>query len=292
MEAFVGPRPRAFLRRHGPCASPPSTGEDVAEILRRMGKRSRSRRAELRGLRLRHLPRARLAHPLGARRIGDVPPPFTIDQLRRAVTELAVSHDQLASHAAGADALRAPREHGAARRGNRPRGEQPARRRPPLRPPPPRRDPEGSPVRDDLETDRFARRTAARRSYRDSSNFARQNKVSQSDVPVDELVEQTHPGIVRPEGGRGRGRARGAGSRRRAGPRPDRPGAREPRPQRLEAMPRGGTVVVRTGSGGRLARPLGRRHAAPASRRRTSPRSSSPSSRRSRSARERVWACR
>ncbi|HYN43086.1 MAG TPA: ATP-binding protein, partial [Thermoanaerobaculia bacterium] len=174
------------------------TGVDIDEILRRMGKSSPADELNC-GACGYDSCREHAGAVHGGLAESEMCLPFTIDQLRRAVQELAVSHDQLAStqqalmhseRLASMGQLAA----GIAHEVNNPLGvillyshlllEE---------------VPDNSRLRGDLETV-AGEADRCKKIVSGLLDFARQNKVSLSEVPVDELVSQSLRGAILPEG--------------------------------------------------------------------------------------------
>jgi signal transduction histidine kinase/Fe-S-cluster-containing hydrogenase component 2 len=187
---------RSFVAR--PVRDSAATGGDIAEILRRMGKRSAADELNC-GACGYDSCREHAAAVHSGLAESEMCLPFTIDQLRNAVQEIAVSHDQLASaqqalmhseRLASMGQLAA----GIAHEVNNPLGVVLLYSHLLLE-----GIPEGSPLREDLE----AVASEADRCKKIVSgllDFARQNKVSLAEAAVDELVAQGVRGVVLPGG--------------------------------------------------------------------------------------------
>jgi len=196
MEAFVDlDLGRSFVAR--PVRVSAATGEDVAEILRRMGKRSAADELNC-GACGYDTCREHASAVHSGLAESEMCLPFTIEQLRRAVAEIAVSHDQLAStqqalmhseRLASMGQLAA----GIAHEVNNPLGIVLLYSHLLLE-----GVPEGSPLRNDLQTV-ASEADRCKKIVSGLLDFARQNKVSLSDVRVDELVAQSIRGVVLPE---------------------------------------------------------------------------------------------
>ena len=174
-----------------------ATGEDVAEILRRMGKQSPADELNC-GACGYDTCREHAAAVHSGLAESEMCLPFTIDQLRHAVREIAVSHDQLASaqqalmhseRLASMGQLAA----GIAHEVNNPLGVVLLYSHLLLE-----GVPEGSPLRDDLRTV-AAEADRCKKIVSGLLDFARQNKVSLSEVAVEDLVAQGVRGVVLPE---------------------------------------------------------------------------------------------
>lgn len=186
---------RSFVPR--PVRVPAATEEDVAEILRRMGKRSAADELNC-GACGYDTCREHAAAVHSGLAESEMCLPFAIEQLRRAVAEIAVSHDQLASaqqalmhseRLASMGQLAA----GIAHEVNNPLGVVLLYSHLLL-------DgvPEGSPLREDLATV-ASEADRCKKIVSGLLDFARQNEVSLSEVSVDELVAQGVRGVVLPE---------------------------------------------------------------------------------------------
>ena len=187
---------RSFVAR--PVRDSAATGGDIAEILRRMGKRSAADELNC-GACGYDTCREHAAAVHSGLAESEMCLPFTIDQLRNAVQEIAVSHDQLASaqqalmhseRLASMGQLAA----GIAHEVNNPLGVVLLYSHLLLE-----GIPEGSPLREDLETV-ASEADRCKKIVSGLLDFARQNKVSLSEAAVDELVAQGVRGVVLPEG--------------------------------------------------------------------------------------------
>ncbi len=187
---------RSFVPR--PVKVAAATGEDVVEILRRMGKRSPADELNC-GACGYDTCREHAAAVHSGLAESEMCLPFTIDQLRQAVKEIAVSHDQLASaqqalmhseRLASMGQLAA----GIAHEVNNPLGVVLLYSHLLLE-----GVPDGSPLRDDLQTV-AAEADRCKKIVSGLLDFARQNKVSLAEVSVDDLVAQGVRGVVLPDG--------------------------------------------------------------------------------------------
>ncbi|HPA50289.1 MAG TPA: [Fe-Fe] hydrogenase large subunit C-terminal domain-containing protein [Thermoanaerobaculia bacterium] len=186
---------RSFFAR--PVTVGAASGEDVAEILRRMGKPSPADELNC-GACGYDTCREHAAAVHSGLAESEMCLPFTIDQLRNAVREIAVSHDQLASaqqallhseRLASMGQLAA----GIAHEVNNPLGVVLLYSHLLLE-----GVPEGSSLRGDLQTV-AAEADRCKKIVSGLLDFARQNKVSLSEVTVDDLVAQSIRGVVLPE---------------------------------------------------------------------------------------------
>jgi signal transduction histidine kinase len=186
---------RSFFPR--PVTVSTATGADVAEILTRMGKQSAADELNC-GACGYDTCREHAAAVHSGLAESEMCLPFTIDQLRNAVREIAVSHDQLASaqqalmhseRLASMGQLAA----GIAHEVNNPLGVVLLYSHLLLE-----GVPEGSALRGDLETV-ASEADRCKKIVSGLLDFARQNKVSLSRVTVDELVAQSVRGVVVPE---------------------------------------------------------------------------------------------
>lgn len=183
---------RSFVPR--PVRLSPASGADVGEILRRMGKSSPADELNC-GACGYDTCREHAAAVHSGLAESEMCLPFTIEQLRRAVEEIAVSHDQLAStqqalrhseRLASMGQLAA----GIAHEVNNPLGVVLLYSHLLLE-----GVPEGSPLREDLRTV-ASEADRCKKIVSGLLDFARQNKVSLSEVRVDELVAQSVRGVV------------------------------------------------------------------------------------------------